>query len=481
LEWSPAIHSLTQTRPEYKDGLLPAGLQEKNGGVMMAQPRQLTRRIAGVLRSRLPETQLEKAPDPRHKQGQRWKKLGVLLKVVVVGLMAARKGLLETEALIAEMSLSMQRMLGIPRRVPDTTLRNTLIKLSPDDLRHCLHAQIKAAHRRKALEPLGLPFGIVAIDGKTTALPDWEESRTEKKDWDEWNDEYAQQHVHSKSGISYRLMRTNTCSLVSSRAKVCIDGVPIPAKTNEMGHFLATVKDLVEVYGRSQLFKMVSTDSGCCSEANGRALVNDYHLDYLFQIKGDQPTLFEEAKRLLGRLGPGQASAKTVDVVGSTTVTRRLYLTVELAGYLDWEHLQTTLRVESETRTIETDEIVEQEDRYFISSLASERLSCSQWLLSVRSHWAVENQCHHTWDTAFEEDKKPWIESHPKGMVAVLILRRLAYNMLTLYRSVTQRSEERRLTPWKDLMRWVYNTLIAANAGDLAGLRSRKAVDTESI
>jgi hypothetical protein len=59
-------------------------------------------------------------------------------------------------------------------------------------------------------------------------------------------------------------------------------------------------------------------------------------------------------------------------------------------------------------------------------------------------------------------------------MVAVLLLRRLAYNLLALYRSVTQRSQERRQTPWKTVMRWVYNMLIAAQPSDLEGLRVRK-------
>ena len=65
-----------------------------------------------------------------------------------------------------------------------------------------------------------------------------------------------------------------------------------------------------------------------------------------------------------------------------------------------------------------------------------------------------------------------------------IILRRkshapLAYNMLALFRSVTQRSEENRIAPWKDILRWVYNTLIAATESDLVGLRERKAVLVE--
>jgi len=56
----------------------------------------------------------------------------------------------------------------------------------------------------------------------------------------------------------------------------------------------------------------------------------------------------------------------------------------------------------------------------------------------------------------------------------VLLLRRLAYNLLALFRAVTQRAEVLRQIPWKTLMRWVYNTLIAAQATDLEGMRNRQ-------
>ena len=132
---------------------------------------------------------------------------------------------------------------------------------------------------------------------------------------------------------------------------------------------------------------------------------------------------------------------------------------------------------------IETGEVVEQDEddvnRYFLSSLEGDGLTPSQWLKLVRMHWGVENNCHNTWDTAFEEDDRRWITAEPKGTMNVMLLRRLAYNMPALFRSVTQRSEENRMTQWRDILRWVYNTLIAAQETDLAGLRGRTAVITE--
>ncbi|NOY28107.1 MAG: ISAs1 family transposase [Oligoflexia bacterium] len=438
----------------------------------MAQPARLTRRVAGILRSRLSELQLEQVVDPRHRRGRRWKHLPVLLRAVLVGLMAGCKGTQDAEALTDEMSVPMRRMLKIPRRVPDTTLRQTLIRLEPDELRSRLHAQVKVAHRRKALAPVGLPFGQVAIDGRSTALPDVAEADAPKSSDVKWAEKYAQRHKHD-SGCRYRLMRTDTCTLVSAQAKPCIDAVPIPARTHEMGHFTTVLRGLVETYGRSQMFTLVSADAGNCSEKNAR-LVVELDLHYLLRLKADQPTLLGEARRLLGPLGQDKALAQTEDVVGRTTETRWLYLTDELAGFLDWEHLGTVLRIHKK-RDIATGELIWQEEHYALSSLPIDALSPAQWLYAFRAHWGVENQCHNTWDTAFKEDDKPWIKADPKGMMAVLLLRRMAYNLLALYRSVTQRSDERRHTPWKTLLRWVYNTLIKAQAVDIADLRTRKA------
>jgi len=440
----------------------------------MAQLARRTRRIAGLLRSRLPELGLVRVADPRARRGRRWKHLPALLRAALVGIMAGCKSIGETESLTDEMSLPMRRMLRIPRRVPDTTLRQTLVRLLPDELRARLHAQTKTAHRRKALAAVGMPFGQVAVDGRTTKLPDVVAEDAPKGSDVAWAEHYAQRQVQP-GGSSCRLVRTDTCTLVSARARPCIDAVPIPAATNEMGHFETVVRGLVATYGRSELFKLISADAGNCSEANARLVAVELDLHYLFRLKADQPTLLAEAKRLLGRRRPRQAEAETVDIVGNTTVTRRLYRTADMAGFLDWGHLQTVIRIRKETHDNETGELLVREDHYAVSSLPKDALSALQWLSAFRAHWGVEVS-HHIFDRILDEDDRPWIEADPKGMVVVLLLRRIAYNLLALYRSVTQRSDELRLTPWKDLLRWVYNTLINAQHADLDDLRDRKAV-----
>ena len=118
--------------------------------------------------------------------------------------------------------------------------------------------------------------------------------------------------------------------------------------------------------------------------------------------------------------------------------------------------------------------VIEVGNRYWVSSLQADALTYSQWLQVARGHWGVENNGHNTWDAVMREDKQPWIHSEPNGTLVLMLLRRLAYNILTLHRAVTTRSKTGRKTPWRDLMRWFYNALIAATEEQLAGLRKVK-------
>jgi hypothetical protein len=127
---------------------------------------RLSRRMAGLLKARLPDLRLDKVLDPRKCRGKRWS-LDVVLRACITGLAARCKSLAQTESLTEEMSDGMSRMLGVFRRIPDTTMRDVLVRLNPEPLRLCIHRQVKAAKRRKALKPDKLPFGVVAIDGKT--------------------------------------------------------------------------------------------------------------------------------------------------------------------------------------------------------------------------------------------------------------------------------------------------------------------------
>ena len=123
---------------------------------------------------------------------------------------------------------------------------------------------------------------------------------------------------------------------------------------------------------------------------------------YLFGLTAAQPTLLGEAQRLRPPLGVERAAAQSEDVSRAERVVRRLYLTEEMSAFGGWEHLRTVLRVESETFDVAGRRIA-YEERYFLVSLPSSRLTPAQWPGTlVRLHWGVET-AHQILDVAFAE------------------------------------------------------------------------------
>ncbi len=119
----------------------------------------------------------------------------------------------------------MRRRLGIVRRVPDTTLRDALCSIEPEQLARCLHTTVRDAERRKAIHPDALPFGVVSLDGKGTSI----------SACDDW---HAQRQSAGQGAPLVGVVRTITATLISSSARPCIDVMPIPARTNEAGRVL---------------------------------------------------------------------------------------------------------------------------------------------------------------------------------------------------------------------------------------------------
>ena len=414
--------------------------------------------MAGMFKARLPELGLSQVEDRRRRQGRRWP-LPTLLRSVIVGMAAGLGSLAQLEALTLNMAPSLRKLLGIARRLPDTTLRDALVRVKPFELRRAIHRMICAAHRRKALPLQAFPFHVVALDGKGTSVPAWDHH-------------YAQQRTYDDGRKADGLVRTVTAALVSTPAKPIIDAVPVPAETNEMGIFPVVFEALLRAYGN--LFRLVTYDAGATSHDNCR-LVVEAGKEFLFRIKAETWLVMQEAKRLLGSIPIELAKAHTEDVLANHTSVHRYLFTCAVLGktFFGWPQVKTILRVRSET--VKNGQLVSHEDRYYICSLKLTELRLPQWLSLVRHHWAVENNCHWTLDAIFKEDEQPWIEADPRGVVVAMLLRRIAYNLLALFRSVSLKSEAKRAMPWRQLLRWVYDTLIASTRLDVAGLRTRSA------
>jgi hypothetical protein len=411
-------------------------------------------RAAGFLLKRFGDLKLQLIHDSRRAAGKRWK-LEAVIKMALLGMMAGCKSVAEVEILTFGMSKDMRKQLGIPRRLPDTTLREILLRLEPDDMRQALHALIHSAVRRKVLGLKGFPFHVLATDGKATAIP-------------HWDNEYSQRKTYDDGRKAHGIVRSVNACLVSTEARPVVDTIPIPAATNEMGVFPEVFSSLVKHYG--QLFQLITYDAGVPSQENCK-LVVDAGKDFFFHIKNENWHLVQEAERRLGVLPLQSAAAQTEDSEDNhKTVIRRVFVVEAPSLPFLWAPVKTLVRVHAQH--IVDGQVTTEENRFYISSLVPEALTAKQWLHLARSHWGVENNVHWVLDAILVEDKKPWIKAVPKATFTLMVLRRIACSILTLLRVAvsSEDSKER----WKMLLDWVHRTAIKVTQKELDGLRPRR-------
>ncbi len=397
--------------------------------------QRLTRRLAGVISKRTRDLQLGRIVDHRKKRGRRHRRIQPLVVALLAAMACGRNGLSEVEDLTTDLSPAARRLLGIRQRFSDTTLRHLLLRLDLEDLRDAMRRGIHRMVRAKALQPDGLPFGAASMDGKVTRTNLWEV-----------NDLFAQLQ-HPTDGSAYALVRTITTCLISSAARVCLDMHPIPPSTNENGVFATAFEAMVAQFGH--LFRVVLYDSGANAAANA-ALVLSHGKDYLFRVKAEQPTIHDECKRRLGRRRLSTAIECKPYIHGGKVVSRYLWFDRGMAGWHDYPGLKCAVRLLAVSVDKTTGETTT-DDRYYVTSMADTTLSGKQWGELIQRHWSVENNCHNVWDKMFREDKRPWVRV-PRAMLNVMVLRRMAYNMMAWFRNVTQRGERQRATPWRRLM-----------------------------
>ena len=391
-------------------------------------------------------------PDPRKPRGVRWA-LPTLLSTALLGMLVLSRSLRAAESFSGDLARARRRF-GIDRRVPDSTLGDALARLDPEPLREHLHKQVRAEHRRKALVPTVVPIGAVSLDGK-------ENGRFDQRVHP------ACQEQTGTDGKPQWAFRVMNATLISSAAAVCIDQLPIAADTNEMGTYQKAVDALLLAYGRSDLIELFMSDAGMTSEANAR-YVDEKHLAYVEAIKGNQPELQAEARRVFAAQTASQEpEVQTPWEVDSSRgrICRQLYRSAEMAGWGDWSHLRQVwlVRVLRHPGFVDGQECLGPvqllEDRLYATNLVWGRLKGPEIEQLVRAHWRCENNLHGTMDIQWKEDSGLWVR-RGNGLPVCGLLRALAYNLLALLRAVHLRSVDSREARWQQLRDWMRDTLL---------------------
>jgi hypothetical protein len=425
----------------------------------MSKRRRL-RRIAGFVARYVSDDLLEwgAKADGRSTRGRTWKDPKPLLKIALLGLLAGCKGPSEVEELSKELPKPIRKLLGIPRRVPDTTLRDFLTKLDPNKLQMMLYVVGYDAYRRKALrhrDDIDIPFSVLSADGKYPSISD--------------TTPYAYLQIHHQDGeATHGLVRTVTCSLVTALGRPILGAVPVLGSTKEQGGFQMAFGEMVRIYGRR--FRLFMYDAGAASQDNADA-VKAAGKEYLFLIADPRWQMYQLVELLLRDRIPAFVDEEKVSE--QKRVIRKLTMhsvKPTRKNILLWKHTRTIFRIDNEV--YENGELISTYTRFSVTSLEADELEPGPWLQLHVLRWGPET-AHSILDTAFEEDDRPWIRKNAQGNLAVQLLRRVAFTLMTLYKNVTIRNEDESREPWRKQMEWVKDMLKWSNPEEVANLRPR--------
>jgi hypothetical protein len=380
----------------------------------MKSPR-IPKRIKRFLhRVQLPDALARTLRDPRRHKGRRWE-FGYLLDVFLTAAIVQTPSMKGVEGVSESMLF----------KVPDSTLAYTFERIDPRPARGVLRQQIRDMLRAKTLRPVGLPVGVLAIDGKTVWTGDHRgDSMCQLQD-EVWN------------------LRAMRAVLTSAASRPCIDQDFIPPKTNEMGHFPVFWCELMKTWKHTRLFGLATLDAGYTSQANA-ALIDADGIGYVMRIKDTQPTLRAELERLL-RPQVGQPDAVSAwERRGGKEVQRRLFRTNAIADWDGWAHARQGWLVQTVVMDDAGQEKVVME-RWFLTNVPWGLLSGGQILAVVRGHWGIENDCNWTLDVVWEEDTRAWATNakavhHQHPLQLLSWLRLLSYNVVGWLRRVRLRS-----------------------------------------
>lgn len=362
--------------------------------------------------------------DPRSTINMEWN-FNYLMNIIFYGMLTGRRNLREVEDFSE----------NYHERVPDTTLSFLLTKMNSEPLRKLIAREVKKASRDNELPKNSFPVRITAIDGKCGSI-----SRIPVGDFS--------QKSECNNTVMY-VNRVLRAAHVSNDTKLLLGQREIHGKTNEMGEFIPFMKDMLSLYGKTDLLEVVSIDAGMISIDNADFLIEN-DLDYIMALKHPQKKLVDLAHELLGN--QEKFDKETVEHMNGKQVTRQLFR-CEAPKYPGWSHLRQFWRIRQEVNDKGKISI---EERYFITSLTFEKLSDLEVLKAIRMHWGIENNVNWIYDTAWEEDDSPWCN---RAFVFVTLLRTLVYNIISRLKTRRLREKNDRERSWKGILLMVYTVL----------------------
>jgi len=359
--------------------------------------------------------------DPRSAVNRQWD-FGYVMQMLFFGILSGCKTLREVETFSE----------GYDERIPDTTLNDTIVEVNAEPLRAAIAREVKQALREHELPKDEFPLRITAIDGKCASVS------TESVG------EFSQK---SDNGTKeYYVNRVLRAFHVSNATKLFIGQREIHGKLSETTELRPFIDTLMADYGKTELLEVFSMDAGMTSKENANYIIKRER-NYIMGLKGPQQVLLANARKLLS--DRSEPDSQTIDTANGKTVTRKLYRTlVPKEDNHGWTHLEEfwltdQCTVDNKTGSEET------EKRYFLSSIAADKLTASEVQQAIRMHWGIENDGNWIFDVVLGEDDYPFAN---RAIKLISLIRLYAYNIISRLINRRLRKARARKLSWGNII-----------------------------
>ena len=194
-------------------------------------------------------------------------------------------------------------------------------------------------------------------------------------------------------------------------------------RTNEIGTIIPLLETLPDIEGRT-----ITADALLTQRALATYLL-DRGADYLFTVKGNQPTLLDDIRLTLDECIAQRApdfAVETPKPEHGRHERRSLWASCELNDYVNFPGVAQVFAVRRDTVEVKSGKR-RCETAYGITSLTPHAASPQRLLTLNRGHWTIE-ATHHILDWSFDEDRSRIRTGHgPENMTR---LRRFAIGLI---------------------------------------------------
>jgi len=286
-------------------------------------------------------------------------------------------------------------------------LGDILATLDADQFQRCFVAWVASL--------IGVPEGVVAIDGKTVR--------------------------RSKGGGKDAI---HMVSAFAARQRLVMGQIKVADKANEIVA-IPKLLDMLAIEGA-----VVTIDAMGCQRAIAQKIV-DKKADYILALKGNQGTLRDDVELFATEQKEKSfhdtivSRHQTVDGDHGRIETREITVIHDIDWLQKrhrWPDLNSVVMVES---TRENGDKIERETRFYITSLV---LVASMIGPLVRDHWAVENSLHWILDMVFRDDECRLRTDHAPANFTTI--KHIALNLIRRAPGKDSMRLKRKVAAWDD-------------------------------